>query len=285
VLLHGAASNLSRWSELVPGTSLRDSWDLLRVDLRGFGSSVYRGRVSLEGWAADLAAILAAEACPPAVVVGHCLGASVAVEFARRHATRVAGLVLIDAILRDALAGPLRRVARLRPLLEPALWLLCGLNAVGLRRRRLPPLDLERLDQEVRAAMGAQGVTALAHRYASPREDLKTTPSVIYLQSLLVTSAGLPDLAAVSVPVLALVASSTLLGDPAVTERTLRAHPGCRVQRVPAVHWIPTERPDELRRAIDAWCRDLETRPGATQEGAPVAPSAPDTAGRDAAGT
>jgi pimeloyl-ACP methyl ester carboxylesterase len=260
VLLHGAASNLTRWSELVARTSLRDSWDLLRIDLRGYGASLHRGRVSLEGWAADLGAILAGEACPPAVLAGHCLGASVAVEFARRHPTRVAGLVLIDPIVREALAGPLRRVAQLRPLLEPGVWLLRGLNALGLHRRRLPPLDLEQLDQETRAAMGAGDVTALARRYASPREDLKTTPAVIYLQSLLATSAGLPDPAAVRVPMLALVASGALLGDPAITERILHAIPRCRVQRLEAAHWIPTERPEELRRAIDAWCRDLESR-------------------------
>jgi pimeloyl-ACP methyl ester carboxylesterase len=267
VLLHGVASNLSRWSELVARTSLRDAWDLLRVDLRGYGESLHRGPVSVEGWAADLAAILAGEACPPAVLAGHCLGASVAVEFARRYPTRVAALVLIDPIVREALAGPLRRVAQLRRLLEPGVWLLRGLNALGLHRRRLPPLDLERLDRETRAAMAAGGVTALARRYASPRKDLRTTPTVIYLQSLLATSAGLPDPAAVHVPMLALVASGGLLGDPAVTERILGAIPRCRVERLGAAHWIPTERPEELRRAIDTWCRDLEGRPGANSPG------------------
>ena len=61
VLLHGLASNMTRWSEFVARTTLRDSWDLLRVDLRGQGLSVHRGRIGMAEWCGDLAAILDAE--------------------------------------------------------------------------------------------------------------------------------------------------------------------------------------------------------------------------------
>ncbi|HLE45160.1 MAG TPA: alpha/beta hydrolase [Methylomirabilota bacterium] len=258
VLLHGLASNMTRWSELVATTGLRDSWDLLRLDLRGYGTSLHRGRLGLDLWCADLAAILEREQCPPAVVTGHCLGASVAVELARRRPERVAALVLIDPVVREALAGPLRRIAALRALLVPLAGLVRGGAALGLHRRRLPPLDLEALDREMRAALASGAARAVAERYASPWEDLRTTATATYLQSLIAVSRGLPDPARVRVPVLALLASGGALSDPAVTERALAAFPRCHVARIEAEHWIPTERPDEMRRAIEAFCRELE---------------------------
>jgi pimeloyl-ACP methyl ester carboxylesterase len=38
---------MSRWSEFVEHTSLKQTWDLLRPDLRGHGESFPRGRLSL----------------------------------------------------------------------------------------------------------------------------------------------------------------------------------------------------------------------------------------------
>jgi pimeloyl-ACP methyl ester carboxylesterase len=264
VLLHGLASNMTRWSELVATTSLKDSWDLLRLDLRGYGASIHRGRVGLHVWCADLAAVLEHEQCPPAVVAGHCLGATVAVELARRHPERVAALVLVEPVVREALAGPLRKVAALRALVVPLAWLARGAAALGLHRRRLPPLDLERLDRETRAALASGAVRTVAERYASPWEDLRTTPTATYLQSLIAVTGGLPDPAAVPVPVLALVSSGGALVEPTTTERALAAFPDCRIMRIEAEHWIPTERPDEMRQAIEAWGRRLEREPPST---------------------
>src|SRR5574337_284681 len=157
VLLHGLASNMTRWSEFVARTTLRESWDLLRPDLRGHGLSLRRGRVGMAEWSADLAAILDAEGYPHAVVAGHCLGANLAVEFAARYPGKVSGLILIEPMLREALAGRMRQIARLRPLFVPAAWLIRGLNACGIYRRRLRPLDLEELDRETRASVSAEG--------------------------------------------------------------------------------------------------------------------------------
>src|SRR3989449_8514675 len=93
---HGLGSNLTRWSEFVANTSLRADWDILRPDLRGHGGSLDRGRIGMDEWCADLAAVLEAERAPRAVVAGHCLGANIAVEFARRDPGAVLGLLLIE---------------------------------------------------------------------------------------------------------------------------------------------------------------------------------------------
>ena len=70
LLVHGLASNHTRWTEFVRTTRLRKSWDLLRVDLRGFDGSLTRRQVGLEVWSRDLGAILKAENAPRAVVWG-----------------------------------------------------------------------------------------------------------------------------------------------------------------------------------------------------------------------
>jgi pimeloyl-ACP methyl ester carboxylesterase len=256
VLLHGLASNLTRWSEFVARTSLTGSWDILRLDLRGHGGSLHRGRIGVDEWCADLAEILEAEGHRRAVLVGHCLGANVAIEFAHRHPDRAAGLVLVEPMLRQALTGAMGRIARLRPLFVPVARLIRALNALGLHRQHVAPLDLEALDRETRATMAqARTADALVKRYASPWLDLRTTASGAYLQSLIAVSGDLPDLATIRTPALALLSTGTAFSDPALTERLLAAMPNCAIVRLDAHHWIPTERPDEMRRAIEEFCQ------------------------------
>lgn len=255
VLLHGVGSNMTRWSELVGTTLLRASWDLLRVDLRGHGLSVYRGRLDTARWCADLSVILAAEGYPRAVVAGHCLGANIAAEFALRHPAQAAGLVLIEPMLRQALSGTMLHLARLRPLFAPATWALLALNALGIHRRRLAALDLEQLDRETRAASAAPGGAGpLLSRYASPWADLQTTPSLAYLQGLMAVSDPLERLSDIRVPVLALLATGSRFSDPAVTEAALAAIPRVEIVTLPARHWIPTEQPEAMREALERWC-------------------------------
>ncbi|OLE48174.1 MAG: hypothetical protein AUG01_08405 [Candidatus Rokubacteria bacterium 13_1_20CM_2_69_58] len=259
VLLHGLGSNLTRWSEFVANTSLRADWDILRPDLRGHGGSLDRGRIGMDEWCADLAAVLEAERAPRAVVAGHCLGANIAVEFARRDPGAVLGLVLIEPMLRDALRGSLSATARLRPLSVPVVWLVRALNALGIRRRRVAPLDLVELDRGTRAAMSQGGSGTIARRHAAPWVDLATTPTAVYLQSLMAVNRGVADLEAIRVPVLALLSTGGALSDPVLTERRLRALPNCRVLRLAAEHWIPTEQPEAMRNAIEEWCTELAT--------------------------
>jgi pimeloyl-ACP methyl ester carboxylesterase len=261
VLIHGLASNLTRWSEFVATTRLASDWDILRPDLRGHGGSVWRGRVGVDVWSDDIAALLASEGVPRAVLAGHCLGASVALGFARRFPHAVDGLVLIEPMFRDALKGMLARVARWRAALVPAVAALTALAALGVHRRRLAPLDLEQLDREARAATARAGSGFPEERYSSPWEDLKSFPASIYLQDLLAVTGPLPDLAAVRAPALALLSSGAAFTNLALTARRLAELPRCETVVLDARHWIPTEQPEAMRSAIDAWCLALETPP------------------------
>jgi pimeloyl-ACP methyl ester carboxylesterase len=255
VLVHGLASNHTRWAEFVATTRLRESWDLLRPDLRGFGASLDRGRVGLDEWCRDLRALLATEAAPPAVLVGHCLGANVVLHFAAGSPTATRSLVLIEPMFRQALTGALRLAARLRLAGATLAALARGLNRLGIHRGRLPTLDLEQLDREARAAVAVAGPEAFPEaRFGSALEDLKVTPTAVYLAGLQAVTSPLPDLRAIPVPALALLSRGGRFGDPDLTARLLAALPRGEVEMLEARHWIPTESPTDMRRAIEEWC-------------------------------
>jgi pimeloyl-ACP methyl ester carboxylesterase len=253
VAIHGLASNLTRWTEFAATTRLAATWDILRLDLRGHGDSLHRGRVGFEDWSADIAGLLRAEGVTEAVLVGHCLGANVALWFAQREPRLVAGIVLIEPMFRQALAGQMLKVVRIRPWIAAVVPLLRGIAALGLHRRNLDLLDLAELDREARAAMSDDGGFPVS-RYASIREDLRGVPLTVYLQDLLAVTGPLPELSDLTVPALALLSTGTAFTDPDVTARSLAALPDCRILRLDAQHWIPTEQPEAMRRAIEDWC-------------------------------
>lgn len=253
VAIHGLASNMTRWSEFAATTRLAESWDILCLDLRGHGGSLYRGRVGFEEWCADLAEVLRVEGVTEAVLLGHCLGANVALWFAKREPRLVSGMVLIEPMFRQALAGEMLKAVRLRPWIVALMPLLRGIAALGLHRRHLDELDLEQLDREARVAMAKEGGFPIA-RYASIRDDLRGVPLTVYLQDMLAVTGPLPELSGLKVPTLALLSAGTAFTDPEVTARELAALPDGRIVRLDAQHWIPTEQPEAMRRTIEDWC-------------------------------
>jgi pimeloyl-ACP methyl ester carboxylesterase len=261
VLIHGAASNMTRWSEFFEQTTLTQTWDLMRLDLRGHAGSLWRGRISMEIWCDDLATILDAEGYGRAVVGGHCLGANLALHFAHRHAQRTQGLVLIEPMPPATQAGIMRRAQRLAPLLRLATSAVLMMNRLGIRRRRLEQLDLKQLDAVTRVSMAAQGnPDAMSRQYASPLLDLRSMPSAVYLQDLVQVGRPLPPFAAIRPPVLALTASGTGFTDPALVTQMLAAVPHLTLKRLDALHWIPTEQPQAMRLAIEQWCGTIASR-------------------------
>jgi pimeloyl-ACP methyl ester carboxylesterase len=257
VLLHGVASNSARWAEFAERARL-GRWTILRPDLRGNGAAARpRTRVGMDVWCSDIAKLLDAQRCERAVVGGHCLGANIALHFAARHSGRVAALVLIEPMPREALTGS----AGWLPFLSPFLHVLYGaaraLNSCGLYRRRLAPLDLREWDRATRS--GERKLSMLA----TLGVDLRSTPLAAYTRMLAATAEPWPDVAAIRVPVLALISTRSSMTDLARTRRALAALPDCDLVELDAVHWIPTEQPDAMRSAIGDWIsrRGLETDP------------------------
>jgi pimeloyl-ACP methyl ester carboxylesterase len=255
LLVHGLASNASRFQEFCELTLLRDRHLLLRVDLRGHGGSVTRTRLDTATWCDDLAAVLDAEGLPQAHVLGHSLGAQVALQLAARHPQRVASLVLVDPVFRQALHGRSARIAHSTPLLRGAAMLVRAANALGLHRRTLPPLDLRALDQRARVALAdpdpAAEAAFIAH-YSSTRADLRHVPLAVYLQDMVEMFSLVPQPAALPQPVLALLSSGATFAD-AAEMRAALAGPRVRIETIHCHHWPFTERPAEVRRAVEDW--------------------------------
>ena len=235
VLLHGVASNSTRWWEFVADTALRSTHSLIRIDRRGQGRSVWRKPAGLAEWSDDIAGILSAEGFERAFVGGHCLGANIAIGFGARHPARTAGLVLVEPMPRPSLIGHLRLVAGARSLLHVASGVTRAFNAIGIHRRDLMDLDLQVLDARTRAEM-AEGHTqdSAFALYASPFLDLKTTPFGSYVRDLLAVTGDLPDFAAIAAPALAMVSRNSTFTDPSSTRRALERFPRATLVEIDA---------------------------------------------------
>jgi pimeloyl-ACP methyl ester carboxylesterase len=96
VFIHADLGNFTQWREALD--HLRPGHRALALDLRGHGRSAPAadGDYSIEGRADDVAAVMDAVALPRVVLVGHSGGAAVALRYAAQHATRVAGVFLVD---------------------------------------------------------------------------------------------------------------------------------------------------------------------------------------------
>lgn len=262
VFLHGLASNMTRWTELVRETRLGTRHDLIRVDLRGHGESMTRSRYDLAIWIDDLAHLLDEECARGACLVGHSLGATLALGFALRRPDRVAALVLIDPVFRDAVAPDKARWVRNAALFGWGAGVIRALNRIGLHRRTLVPLDLEQLDRQARIALADPGqLEAFVRRYSSAREDLRHIPLANYLQDLVELLRPLPPLHPVRAPVLALRSTIAGFQDEAGVRRRLEEMDDCHVAPIHCHHWPVTERPLEVRRLIEDWIDQREGRP------------------------
>lgn len=258
VLLHGMASNLTRWSEFVEHTSLTQHFDILRLDLRGHGESFTRKPIGMEIWSRDLVALLDATGYERAIVVGHSLGANLALWFAATYPTRTAGAVLIDPAFTDALRGAALWIHRAAALLHIAVALLRLLNRLGLRRSVIPNRDLRRLDEDVRKHLLDAGKEEdFVKRYTSPLADLRHFSTAHYLKEFLEITRAVPPLQNVRVPVLGLISRAVTFTDAETTRAALTRCPQSQIAMLTAYHWPLTERPVEVRRAIEDWCANF----------------------------
>jgi pimeloyl-ACP methyl ester carboxylesterase len=257
LLLHGMASNMTRWTAFLTQTRLINDWDLVRLDLRGHGQSIFRGPIDTALWCQDLCALIDAEHIKRVVLVGHCMGANLAMNFAQLYPDRTKGLVLIEPMVPEALRGKLARALKFRHVLDLLARAVLQLNRWGLHRRAIKPLDLCVLDQATRAQMAQTQSGFPRERYAAPFEDLKHVSTAVYLQDLLAVTAELPQINPRAQPTLVLLSKGSHFTNPDQTRRWLHQHGFQEIIELDAEHWIPTEQPDAMRVTIEQWCDAL----------------------------
>jgi len=102
VLLHGYPLDHHLWDAVVP--LLKDTFDLIIPDLRGFGeSTTVDTPYTMYDFASDIAGLLDQLGVQKTAIAGHSMGGYVALAFARLYAERVSALALVSS---QVLADP-----------------------------------------------------------------------------------------------------------------------------------------------------------------------------------
>lgn len=257
VMIHGLASNNTRWSEFVDHTVLSQHWDLLRIDLRGHGDSMVRGHITMTDWVDDLAVILRHEKYNEATLVGHSLGAQVSMNFYAKYPSSVASMIMIDPVFPNNLSGRLLKAKKLRLFVWLSVRLLWIVNWLGLRRRNFPPRDLRELDERTREILNNNPDIEIGKLYTNPFIDLEFMPVANYMQDMLEVIRPLPPLEKINVPVLVILSSGASVSDPGKNRAIINQIPNVEIVTITANHWLLTEKPREAREAIEKWCLAL----------------------------
>jgi len=252
ICLHGLASNATRWHEFMTHTKLQNHSRILAPDLRGHGRSMTRKTYHRKQWCTDLD-VFVKEQNSPCTLIGHSLGAQIALEYAVHHPESLAGLVLIDPIFPQALSGTLKKVSRYRFLLILAIWLLRTLQMTGIYKRKFPKRSLLELDRQTREFLAKNPGKGIAELYMNPFADLKYMPLVNYLQDLVEVTRALPALDTISIPILVLLSQGASTSNVEINRKILGTLKDCEIHPIPADHWLLTEKPVEAREAIEHW--------------------------------
>jgi 3-oxoadipate enol-lactonase len=96
VLLHGYPLDHHLWDDIVP--LLKETFDLIIPDLRGFGdSTTVDTPYTIDDLATDIAGLLGHLSIQKTAIAGHSMGGYVALAFARLFPKRVTGLGLVSS--------------------------------------------------------------------------------------------------------------------------------------------------------------------------------------------
>ena len=256
-MVHGLASNMTRWTEFMTHTALNREWNLLALDLRGHGRSLFRGRYNREQWCKDIHAIVQAEQYDEVLILGHSMGAQVAMQYALQYVGQARALILIDPVFDQNLVGKLATARRYKLLLWVFLLLIWMMNRLGLKKRHFVQRDLYKLDRDTRAFLEANPGKEIAELYMSPYEDLKYIPLANYLQDILQVVRPVGRIEQITCPVLVLLSKGASMSDVEKNSRIINTMPHSEIETIDADHWLLTERPAEARHAIEAWCKKL----------------------------
>jgi pimeloyl-ACP methyl ester carboxylesterase len=230
VLLHGLGSTGNVWEPAV--RALADKFTLLRYDLEGAGRSPCAGPLSIDGWVADLAALLDRHEIASARFVGHSLGTLILQHFAVRHPQRVAKLALL------------------------------GVN-------RAPPEARRQAVRERAAKVRAEGIEAIADAVVkgglSPHTLAEKPEVVAFVRELLLrqdaegyarsceamAAAVAADPRAIACSVLVIAGADDQVSPPATGESLAAELPAAKFLVLPRCgHWLPIEQPAVVNAAL-----------------------------------
>jgi pimeloyl-ACP methyl ester carboxylesterase len=229
VLLHAFPFDRRLWARVTPLVRGRE---VIAPDLRGFGGQPPAGAFSIADLADDVVALLDARGLDRAIVGGISMGGYVALAFAARHPTRLAGLLLADTK-----AGP--DTPEARQARGEAIALVETSGVAALVDKQLPRLLAPGATPEVRAEARAIAVAQRPGTLTAALAALRDRPD----RTL--------DLAAIAVPTLAIVGTEDSITPPAEARAMAAAIPGARLVEIAgAGHLAALEAPQAFAAAL-----------------------------------
>lgn len=240
VLLHAFPLDARLWSGVVPG--LAADRTLLTPEFPGLGSAAVRPGASVDGFADEVAAVIAGLPGGRAAVGGLSLGGYVALALAARHPERVAALVLSNT--------------RAEPDTEEAA---AGRHASAAQVRAG---DLAAFLDGFVPRMVAPGDTAALRATRAIADTQRPEAVAAALEALAGRADRRPDLAAMAMPTLVIVGSEDGLTPPPLSEAMVAAMPDARLHVMEgAGHLTALERPEEWVAVVRPFLAAVDASP------------------------
>jgi 3-oxoadipate enol-lactonase len=224
IMLHGLGGTMNVWE--VQAVSLAQHFQVIRYDMRGSGRTPADGEISLAQWVHDLHTVFEEFELKTASLVGHSLGALVALHFAGMHPQSVKKIAVAGANLgpnAERRAATLVRAEKIRHSGIAALVDATLANGLSPATSSMRPLAVA-LAREMILAQSNEG-------YARSSEGM--------------ANAAPADLTRIRVPLLAMAGADDHISPPAISEKLVASVADSTLVILASCgHWIPIEQPD-----------------------------------------
>jgi pimeloyl-ACP methyl ester carboxylesterase len=243
VFIHGAQNDHSVWTTQARWFAAQGH-RVLAVDLPGHGRSAGPALATVEQMAAWLLGLLDAAGVDRAVLAGHSMGSLIALEAAFQAPARVGGLALLGSTWPMKVSDALLETARTDE--EAAIDMVNLWSHAGIAP----------------AAPGTPSgfwVPGTARRLMQRMSQLN--PAQLFHTDFVACNAyanGATAAAAVSGPTLFVQGRRDVMTPPRSAQALVASIPHARVVTVDCGHSLMTERPDDVRMALQDFVRGLE---------------------------
>jgi pimeloyl-ACP methyl ester carboxylesterase len=248
--VHGFGDNSFVWHHFA--CALDNSCCVLAIDLRGHGHSEWdcTGTYAIPDFVADVVNVLD-DLCPaPVVLVGHSLGAQVAIHAAAARPARIRAVVLVDVGLKpnELSGGYVRRKFRERCRVHESVA-----DYIALLREQLPLARRQLLEVLAEGALRLNG---------EGRYEERCDPMLVNMDDSVDTEAMLAALKQIVRPILFVRGAGSAVLSRATARELLAALPQSRVSAVAtAGHTVMLDNPEGFCAVVKPYVLRFSSRP------------------------
>jgi pimeloyl-ACP methyl ester carboxylesterase len=249
LLLHGLGDGAFVWNHIAPVLAAQTA--VIAVELRGHGDSPHDPQACYDPQthAEDVIETMLRVGARPVILIGHSLGAIVAVHVASMAPAQVRGLVLVDG-------GPGMSAATMRHIREQFVtqpWVHDSIDSFAMALQRRYPLSNPQLLQGV-AGHAVKPLSSGGYELKCDRQlaRAKGWPDDASLRQKLKSFGG---------PMLLIRGAASAVLSRTDAARMANELPDCRLHAVPlAGHTVMLDNPDDLLRAIERFLAEISAR-------------------------